>query len=181
MAQKEYQLIIFSIILCTIVVIPVLGLLVYIVLRYRDKPGNKAPYRPDWDDSKRLEFIWWGIPIIIIGILGFATAKTTYDLVDPPKRDVKPLTIEVTSLDWKWLFQYPDQDIATVNYVNIPKDVPVQFVLTSDAPMNSFWYPSWEDNYIPCREWQWGFGCKLITRENILVRVLILRVKGSLI
>ncbi|MEB4884553.1 cytochrome c oxidase subunit II transmembrane domain-containing protein [Priestia megaterium] len=140
-AQKEYHLIIFSIILCTIVVIPVLGLLVYIVLRYRDKPGNKAPYRPDWDDSKRLEFIWWGIPIIIIGILGFATAKTTYDLVDPPQKDVKPLTIEVTSLDWKWLFQYPDQDIATVNYVNIPKNVPVQFVLTSDAPMNSFWVP----------------------------------------
>nr|WP_254702812.1 cytochrome c oxidase subunit II transmembrane domain-containing protein [Priestia megaterium] len=98
-AQKEYQLIIFSIILCAIVVIPVLGLLVYIVLRYRDKPGNKAPYRPDWDDSKRLEFIWWVIPIIIIGILGFATARTTYDLVDPPEKDVKPLTIEVTSLD----------------------------------------------------------------------------------
>ncbi|MFC3884557.1 ubiquinol oxidase subunit II [Bacillus songklensis] len=140
-AQKEYNLIIFSIVLCAIVVIPVLGLLVYIVFRYRDKPENKAPYAPEWDDSKTLEIVWWGIPIVIIGILGFFTAKTTYNLVEPPKKDIEPLTIEVTSLDWKWLFQYPDQNIATVNYVEIPEDVPVQFVLTSDAPMNSFWVP----------------------------------------
>jgi cytochrome aa3-600 menaquinol oxidase subunit II len=140
-AQKEYDLIIFSIILCAVVVIPVIGLLVYIVFRYRDKPENKAPYTPEWDDSKTLEIIWWGIPIVIIGILGFFTAKTTYDLVEPPQKDVKPITIQVTSLDWKWLFQYPEQKIATVNYVEIPEDMPVQFVLTSDAPMNSFWVP----------------------------------------
>lgn len=140
-AQKEYDLIIFSIILCAIVVIPVIGLLVYIVFRYRDKPGNNAPYTPEWDDSKTLEIIWWGIPIVIIGILGFFTAKTTYELVEPPDPNVKPITIQVTSLDWKWLFQYPEQEIATVNYVEIPEDKPVQFVLTSDAPMNSFWVP----------------------------------------
>lgn len=140
-AQKEYDLIVLSAILCAIVVIPVLALLVFIVIRYRDKSGNKAPYRPEWNESKWLEVFWWGIPIVIIGVLGFYTAKTTFALVKPPVTNVKPVTIQVTSLDWKWLFQYPDQKIATVNYAEIPAGVPVQFVLTSDAPMNSFWVP----------------------------------------
>lgn len=140
-AEVQHRLIILSIILCAIVVIPVLAILVYIVWRYRDKPDNKAPYTPDWDDSKTLEIIWWGIPIVIIGILGYFTARDTYALAKPPVTDSKPITIQVTSLDWKWLFQYPDQNIATVNYVEIPAGVPVHFQLTSDAPMNSFWIP----------------------------------------
>lgn len=140
-AQKELDLIILSAVLCAVVVIPVLGLLCYIVYRYRDKPGNKASYTPNWNDSKILEVIWWGIPIIIIGILGVYTAKTTYSLTKPPVSNVEPITIQVTSLDWKWLFQYPDQKIATVNYAEIPAGVPVQFQLTSDQMMNSFWVP----------------------------------------
>ncbi len=139
--QTELNLIIISTILCAIVVIPVLGLLVYIVYRYRDKPGNTAPYQPNWDDSKVLEIVWWGIPIVIIGILGAYTARDTFALAKPPVTDSKPVTIQVTSLDWKWLFQYPDQKIATVNYVEIPTGVPIHFILTSDAPMNSFWIP----------------------------------------
>ncbi|MCQ6264349.1 cytochrome ubiquinol oxidase subunit II [Fictibacillus sp. WQ 8-8] len=140
-AQKELDLIVLSAVLCAAVVIPVLVLLFYIVYRYRDKPGNKAPYTPEWNDSKILEIVWWGIPVIIICILGVYTAKTTYSLVKPPVTDVKPITIQVTSLDWKWLFQYPDQKIATVNYAEIPAGVPVQFQLTSDSMMNSFWVP----------------------------------------
>ncbi|WCK54459.1 cytochrome c oxidase subunit II transmembrane domain-containing protein [Aneurinibacillus sp. Ricciae_BoGa-3] len=139
--QTELHLIVISTILCAIVVIPVLAILVYIVYRFRDKPGNDAPYTPDWSDSKVLEIIWWGIPVIIIGILGYFTAKDTYALTKPPVTDAKPITIQVTNLNWKWLFQYPDQKIATVNYCEIPAGVPVQFVLTSDAPMNSFWVP----------------------------------------
>lgn len=139
-AQQEYDLIVLSTILCAIVIIPVLAIFIYIVYRYRDKPGNKAPYTPNWDDSKILEIVWWGIPILIIGILGFYTAKTTYAL-QKPTSNVKPITIQVTSLDWKWLFQYPDQNIATVNYAEIPAGVPVQFVLTSSSNMNSFWVP----------------------------------------
>jgi cytochrome aa3-600 menaquinol oxidase subunit II len=139
--QTELHLIVISVILCAIVVIPVLAILVYIIYRFRDKPGNDAPYTPDWSDSKVLEIIWWGIPIIIIGILGYFTAKDTYALTKPPVTNAKPITIQVTNLNWKWLFQYPDQKIATVNYAEIPAGVPVQFVLTSDAPMNSFWVP----------------------------------------
>ncbi|QHW29891.1 cytochrome ubiquinol oxidase subunit II [Paenibacillus rhizovicinus] len=143
-AQTQYRLIILSAILCAIVVIPVLAITVFIVLRYRDKPGNTAPYKPHWDDSKVLEILWWGIPIVIIAILGGYTARDTYALARTPKTavtDVKPIEIQVTSLDWKWLFQYPDQNIATVNYVHIPAGVQVHFELTSDAPMNSFWIP----------------------------------------
>jgi cytochrome aa3-600 menaquinol oxidase subunit 2 len=140
-ARTEYDLIVLSTILVAIVIIPVMAILAYIVYRYRDVPGNKAPYMPEWADSKVLEVIWWGIPIVIIVLLAVPTAKTTFALTKPPVQDVKPVTIQVTSLNWKWLFTYPDQKVATVNYVEIPAGVPVQFVLTSDSPMNSFWVP----------------------------------------
>ncbi|MBX6352382.1 MAG: cytochrome c oxidase subunit II [Thermoflavifilum sp.] len=140
-SKQIYDLIILSVVLVLVVVVPVMVLLVYIVWRYRDVPGNTAPYQPKWSHNRTLEIVWWGIPIVIVGILGAYTAKTTFALTRPPEADVKPVTIEVTSLDWKWLFQYPDQGIATVNYCEIPTGVPVQFILTSDAPMNSFWVP----------------------------------------
>jgi cytochrome aa3-600 menaquinol oxidase subunit 2 len=142
-AQKEYHLIVLSTIICAIVVIPVIALLIFIIFRYRDTPGNKAPYTPNWSESKLLETIWWGIPIVIVVILGVITVRDTYSLSKEPvhAKKAKPLTIQVTSLDWKWLFIYPDQKIATVNYAEIPAGVPVQFELTSDAPMNSFWVP----------------------------------------
>ncbi|EPZ53042.1 ubiquinol oxidase subunit II [Alicyclobacillus acidoterrestris] len=141
-AQKELHVIEWSAILTLIVIVPTLVLLAVIVWRYRDKPGNKARYTPEWSESKKLEFVWWGIPILIIAILGAYTGKVTFALTQPPQKDAKPITIYVTSLDWKWLFQYPGQKVATVNYVEIPTGVPVNFELTSDAPMNSFWIPS---------------------------------------
>lgn len=141
--REELHLIILSAILVGIVIVPVLILLVFIVWRYRDKPGNTAPYLPKWSESKVLEITWWGIPILILTVLGVVTAKTTFALVKPPAQvqQVTPITIQVTSLDWKWLFQYPGQKIATVNYAEIPTGVPIQFELTADAPMNSFWVP----------------------------------------
>jgi cytochrome o ubiquinol oxidase subunit 2 len=85
----------------------------------------------------------WTIPIIIIAILATITWKTTHQL-DPFKPIVsneKQMTVEVVSLDWKWLFIYPEQGIATVNELVIPKDVPVQFKVTSNSVMNSFFIP----------------------------------------
>lgn len=140
--QKELDLIILSAILVGIVIIPVLALLVFIVIRYRDKPGNQAPYRPNWSESKWLEIIWWSIPVVIIGILATVTIKGTFALTKPPENSGEPLTVEVMSLDWKWLFLYPEQGVATVNYTHIPAGRPIQFILTSDAPMNSFWVPA---------------------------------------
>jgi cytochrome o ubiquinol oxidase subunit 2/cytochrome aa3-600 menaquinol oxidase subunit 2 len=139
---KELHLIAWSAILTLIVIVPVLLLLAFIIWRYRDRPGSTAKYTPEWAESKKLEIVWWGIPIVIIAILGVYTGKVTFSLTQPPERNAKPITIYVTSLDWKWLFQYPGQKVATVNYAEIPTGVPVNFELTSDAPMNSFWVPS---------------------------------------
>lgn len=139
--SEELRLIIISAILCAVVIIPVIIIFAYIVIRYRDKPGNNAPYQPEWADSKVLEIIWWGIPVIIIAVLGVFTAKTTLNLTKPPVKNVKPVTVQVTSMDWKWMFTYPGQKVASVNYAEIPAGVPINFILTSDAPMNSFWVP----------------------------------------
>ncbi|OXM88369.1 ubiquinol oxidase subunit II [Paenibacillus rigui] len=142
-AAGQRDLIITASILCGIILVPVLILTAYIVWRYRDKPDNKASYKPNWSHSTTMEIVWWSIPIIIIIALAAVTARDTYAL-EPSKPIVsekKPITIQATSLDWKWLFTYPDQGIATVNYIAIPEDTPIKFELTSDAPMNSFWIP----------------------------------------
>ncbi|TVY07939.1 ubiquinol oxidase subunit II [Paenibacillus cremeus] len=140
---QQRDLIYFTMLLCLIVLVPVLLLTAWIVWRYRDKKDNKASYQPKWAHSTKLELIWWGIPIVIILILAGATARYTYalDPAKPIESKVKPITIQVTSLDWKWLFQYPELGIATVNYLVIPEDTPIRFELTSDGPMNSFWVP----------------------------------------
>ncbi|GGI97232.1 quinol oxidase subunit 2 [Alicyclobacillus cellulosilyticus] len=140
-ARTERDIILLSIGLVSIVVVPVIVLLGYIVRRFRDRPGNDAPYQPDWSESPWLEVVWWGIPIVIIGILAVATVRQTFALTRPPAASGPPLTVQVTSLNWKWLFQYPEHGIATVNYCEIPVGRPVEFVLTSNAPMNSFWVP----------------------------------------
>lgn len=139
--RQELNLIIISVILIAIVIVPTIAIFFFVIFRYRNTPGNKAKYTPEWSESKTLEIVWWSIPIIIVGFLSAFTAKTTFALTRPPEQNVTPITIDVTSLDWKWLFQYPGQGVATVNYCEIPTGVPIQFVLTSDAPMNSFWVP----------------------------------------
>lgn len=141
--ESQKDLIYFSTILCSVIIVPVLILTAIIVWRYRDKPGRKASYNPNWEHSTKLEITWWTIPIIAILILAIVTVKYTYAL--EPSKPIEsakaPITIQVTSLDWKWLFKYPDEDIATVNYIKIPEDVPIKFQLTSDTAMNSFWVP----------------------------------------
>jgi cytochrome o ubiquinol oxidase subunit 2 len=141
--ESQKDLILISSVLCGIILVPVLLLTAFIVWRYRDKPGNKAVYRPNWSHSTAMEMVWWSIPIVVIVILGTITVRYTYALEPskPIESAKKPITIQATSLDWKWLFTYPEQGIATVNYLQIPVDVPIKFELTSDAPMNSFWIP----------------------------------------
>ncbi|GED31542.1 ubiquinol oxidase subunit II [Brevibacillus centrosporus] len=140
-AETQYNLIVISVILCAVIIVPVLAITAFIVYRYRDTPKNKAPYKPDWAHSTTLEVIWWGIPVIIIAILGYFTVRDTYVLKESPNQEVKPITIQVTALDWKWMFTYPEQNVATVNYLEIPAGVPVRFQVSAEAPMNSFWVP----------------------------------------
>lgn len=143
-AVKERNLIVFTLLLSLVVVVPVFTLLIVFSLRYRESNTKKAPYRPNWDNNKYLEIIWWGIPCIIILILGTITWTTSHQL-DPYKKldsNVPALNVQVVALQWKWLFIYPDQHIASVNLLPIPEKTPVNFSITSDAPMNSFWIPS---------------------------------------
>ncbi|APX08937.1 ubiquinol oxidase subunit II [Vibrio campbellii] len=139
---QEKELIITALLLMLIVVIPVILMTIYFAYRYRESNTGEE-YAPDWSHSTKIEVVVWTIPIIIIAILAAITWRSTHEL-EPSKlieSDVKPITIEVVSLDWKWLFIYPEENIAAVNYVAFPKDVPVQFKLTSDNIMNAFFIP----------------------------------------
>jgi cytochrome o ubiquinol oxidase subunit 2 len=140
--SKERNLIILAVSLSLIVVIPVYLMLVGFAWRYRE--GNKkAKYSPHFDHSRLIEGIWWAIPLTIITILAIVTWQSSQEL-DPFKSlssNNKQMTIKVVALQWKWLFIYPEQNIASVNHLEFPKNTPVDFVITADAPMNSFWIP----------------------------------------
>lgn len=141
-AAKQRELIITSSLLMLIVVIPVLILAWAFAWKYRE--GNeKAKYTPEWEQSHLAEAVWWGVPIVIIAILAIITWKTTQDLnpFKPIDSGKKPLTIQVVALRWKWLFIYPEEGIAAVNFVQFPTNTPLNFEITADAPMNSFWIP----------------------------------------
>lgn len=141
-ATDERELLITAVLLMLIVVIPVIILTAVITIRYRAS-NTKAKYTPDWGHSTLLEIVWWAIPLVIIIVLATLTWIYTHRL-DPYKPIVgknKPITIEVIALEWKWLFIYPDQNIATVNYVQFPVNTPINFLITADAPMNSFQIP----------------------------------------
>lgn len=141
--QKERGLLGFTLMLGMAVIIPVFVLTIAIAYRYRENNPKKTAYTPEWSSHRVAEVIWWGIPIVIIGILGVVTWRTTYQL-DPYKQlasDQKPLTVKVVSLDWKWLFIYPDQHVASVDMAPIPVGSSVDFEITSDSVMNSFWVP----------------------------------------
>ncbi len=139
---KEKDLFFTSIFLMLIVVIPVIILVIVIPFRYRAS-NTHATYKPNWSHSLALEIVWWTIPIIIIAVLATITWFSTHELdpYHPLNSDKKPVTIEVIALDWKWLFVYPDYNIATVNFIQIPINTPINFKITSDAPMNSFMIP----------------------------------------
>jgi cytochrome o ubiquinol oxidase subunit II len=141
-ASKERRLMYIATLLSLIVVVPVFVMTFVIAWRYRE--GNDhATYMPEWDHNTWLEAAWWGVPLILIIILSIITWKSTHEL--DPRKVIKstnpPLTVQVIALDWKWLFIYPEQNIATINYVRFPEDTPVTFHITADAPMNSFWIP----------------------------------------
>lgn len=141
-AQQQRDLLIFATLLSMVVIVPVYVLTIMIAIRYR-KGNKKATYTPDWDHSRKLETVWWGVPIAIILILSVVTWRSSHalDPFKPLSGNRAPVTIQVVALEWKWLFIYPEQNIATVNYIQFPENTPVNFVITADAPMNSFWIP----------------------------------------
>jgi cytochrome o ubiquinol oxidase subunit 2 len=141
-AQKERSLIYLAFGLSMIVVIPVYIMLVAFAWKFRESNPD-AVYRPDFVHSRKLETAWWGIPMVIIFTLGIFAWRSSHQL--DPFRQISPgtqqLSIQAISLDWKWLFIYPKQGVASVNFVQLPINTPIDFQITSDAPMNSFWVP----------------------------------------
>jgi len=105
--------------------------------------NTRARYRPSWSYSGRIELVTWSVPAMVVLLLGGIGWVGSHDL-DPPKplvSKVRPVTVQVVSLDWKWLFIYPDLGIASVNRLVVPAGTPVSFHLTSATVMNSFFVP----------------------------------------
>ncbi|RWA51912.1 cytochrome ubiquinol oxidase subunit II [Cupriavidus sp. UYMSc13B] len=152
MAVRQRDLIIIATCLMLLIIVPVITLTLLFAWRYRES-ATDAPYNPDWDHSTVLELAIWAAPLLIIIALGAVTWVSTHQL-DPyrpltrlePGRpvpaDVKPLTVEVVAMDWKWLFLYPEQGIATVNELAAPVDRPIAFRITATSVMNAFFVPS---------------------------------------
>ena len=141
-AAEQMRLIIIATILMLLIVVPVIVMTLVIAWRYRAS-NKKATYEPNWSHSVKLEILWWTIPCIIILILSVITWITshTLDPYRPLDSKVKPLTIQAIALDWKWVFIYPEQGIATINYIEIPENTPISFEITSQGPMNALWIP----------------------------------------
>jgi cytochrome o ubiquinol oxidase subunit 2 len=105
--------------------------------------NTKARYLPNWEYSGRIELVVWSVPALTIILLGGVAWIGAHQL-DPARAvegSAKPLTIQAVSLDWKWLFIYPDQRVATINTLTVPAGVPLRFELTSSSVMNVFFIP----------------------------------------
>ena len=151
-ARQQADLIVTSTVLMLLIIVPVIVLTLLFAWRYR-AANRSATYEPDWDHSTRLELVIWGAPLLIIIALGAITWISTHQLdpyrplsrIDehrPVPADVKPLEVQGVALDWKWLFIYPEQGVATVNELAAPVDRPIRFTITSSTVMNSFFVPA---------------------------------------
>ena len=151
-AAQQGDLIVVATVLMLLIIVPVIALTLFFAWRYRAS-NARATYKPDWDHSTQLELLIWAAPLLIIIALGAVTWITTHTLdpyrplarIAPGKPvpvDTRPLVVEVVSLDWKWLFIYPEQGVATVNELVAPVNRPIEFRLTSSNVMNAFYVPA---------------------------------------
>jgi cytochrome o ubiquinol oxidase subunit II len=141
-AGAERQILFNSLGIMLAIVIPTILATLGVAYWYRSS-NWRARYMPDFVYSGRLELLVWSIPAMTVLLVGGVAWVGAHDL-DPHKpitSTAKPVTVQVVSLDWKWLFIYPDQGIASVNQLTIPVGTPVSFELTSSGVMNSFFVP----------------------------------------
>lgn len=150
-AAQQGNLVITATLLMLIIIVPVILLTLLFAWKYRQ--GNAgAKYEPDWHHSTVLELVIWTVPLMIIIALGALTWIATHkldpyrplDRIDAQRAlgsEAKPLEVQVVAMDWKWLFFYPEQGIATVNELAAPVDRPIRFKLTATSTMNAFYVP----------------------------------------
>jgi cytochrome o ubiquinol oxidase subunit 2 len=141
-ASAERTILLNSTTIMLVVVVPVIVITLAFAWWYRAS-NTRATYQPNWAHSGAIEFVVWSIPAMVVLLLAGVAWTGSHDL-DPARKlspNVEPLRIEVVSLDWKWLFIYPDSEVGTLNQVIVPAGVPLEFVLTSANVMNAFWVP----------------------------------------
>lgn len=142
-ANEQHWLLITSTLIMLGFGVPVILTLYFFTWKYRED-GPNQDYSPKKNTSKAMLAFAWGGPLTIVIILAAIMLPATQRL-EPQKpiiSDKDQLTVQVVSMNWKWLFIYPEQGIATVNFAQIPVDTPIRFELTADeAPMSSFWVP----------------------------------------
>jgi cytochrome o ubiquinol oxidase subunit 2 len=125
-----------------VVAVPVIVLTLAFAWWYRAS-NTRAAYRPDWEYSGQIELVVWSVPTMVVILLAGVAWIGSHEL-DPRVElhsDAKPVRIQAVSLDWKWLFIYPDQHVATVNEIFVPAGAPIEFMLTSATVMNAFFVP----------------------------------------
>lgn len=151
-ARQQADLIVTATVLMLLIIVPVIALTLFFAWRYR-QANTGAAYDPEWDHSTKLELLIWGAPLAIIIALGTITWISTHkldpfrplDRIDaerPIPPGTEPLEVQVVAMDWKWLFIYPEQKVATVNELAAPLDRPIRFRITSTEVMNSFYVPA---------------------------------------
>jgi cytochrome o ubiquinol oxidase subunit 2 len=150
-AKQQAHLITISVALMLLIIVPVMILIVWFAFKYRAS-NTEAAYEPDWDHSTKLELVIWGAPLLIVIVLGLVTWIYTHKL-DPYRpldriaegrpipAQAKPLIVQAVAMDWKWLFIYPEQGIATVNELVVPVDRPLRFKVSATSVMNAFYVP----------------------------------------
>ena len=151
-ARQQANLVLLSTALMLLIIVPVMALTVWFAWRYR-AANTAATYDPEWHHSTKLELVIWSAPLAIIIALGSITWVATHAL-DPWRpltrldaqhgfaADAQPIEVQVVALDWKWLFIYPGQNIASVNELVLPEGRQVRFRITSSTVMNSFYVPA---------------------------------------
>jgi cytochrome o ubiquinol oxidase subunit II len=141
-AAANKTILIDSVAIMLAIVVPTIMAIFVFAFWFR-KSNTRAFYWPDWEHSGRLELVVWSIPALTIILLGGVAWIGSHEL--DPARPVpgtgQGVTIQVVSLDWKWLFIYPDQRVATVNSLTVPVGAPLHFQLTSASVMNVFFIP----------------------------------------
>ncbi|MGE3534233.1 MAG: COX aromatic rich motif-containing protein [Parachlamydiales bacterium] len=142
-AHSELNLMKTNILLMLAIIVPTFLWLFIILWRSRAK-SSKAKSEAHDPYGTFKEILMWIVPSIVVAVMSVITWRATHQLdpYRPLESEIKPLTIQVVALDWKWLFIYPEQGIATINLVQFPERTPIRFELSADgSPMNSFWIP----------------------------------------